>query len=166
MPIVEAAWRFLRPLYGRRDLRGAWPLVHPTLRLCWVQWWLSANRAAIEDKGLDVEEVAHALTEREPEHWLWTHFQRVLTRDLATAFPIDVEVAGIGAAARPMGVDLELLYVHAQVPPSGVWEDGAEAEVLPLLMQLVGDEWQVMNLGYEAVPIPGWPPQLWISPSQ
>lgn len=166
LPIIEAAWDFLQSFYGRADLRGAWPRVHPTLRLCWVQWWLTANRGAIKAEGLALEEVAPLLAEPEPLHPLWEHFQRVLTRDLTAAVPLDVETASIGMAPRPMGVDLELLYVHAHAPSSGVWEAEADSEAAPLVMRLTDDEWQVMNLGYEAVPVPGWPPRLWSGSSR
>lgn len=164
LPVVEAAWRFLRPLYGQADLRGAWPYVHPTLRLCWAQWWLVANRAAIERDGFELGQVAQALTEPAPQHQLWTHFDRVLTRELTTWLPVDLAVAGIGTGARPVGLDLEVLYVHAEAPEGGVWEEGVEADALPLVMQLDDGEWQVLNLGYEAVPMPGWPPKLWEGP--
>lgn len=163
-PLINAAWRFIRPFYGRGDLLAAWKYVHPTLRLCWAQWWLTANSGPLEQDGFDLQEVAQALTEPEPDHPLWANFQRVLARDLTTSFPININTAGIGTGARPLGVELEALYVHSAVPADGIWEDGAEAYVLPLVMRLEGNEWQLLNLGYEAVPSPGWPPQLWETP--
>lgn len=165
LPVVEAAWRFLQSFYGSGDLLQAWPHVDPLLRLCWAQWWLCANQAALETNGYALDEVAEALVVDEPTHPLWGDFQRVLVRDFTAVSPVDLDTAGIGAAPRVIGLDIELLYVHREVPADGLWPAGASAEVVALMMRLSGSHWRVLNLGYEAVPIPGWPPQLWDGPS-
>lgn len=164
--VVDAAWRFLRPFYGAGDLFQAWPSVDPVLRLCWAQWWLTANQQALEAEGFVLAEVAQALSGDQPDHQLWTHFQRVLVRDIQAASPIDLDEAGIGSTPRVMGIDVELLYLHGRVPPDGVWPAGASAEVVPVVMHFSEGRWRVLNLGYESIPEPGWPPQLWDQVSQ
>ena len=67
---------------------------------------------------------------------------------------------GIGTAPRVIGPDIELLYVHPEIPPGGIWPAGTAAEVLPLVMRFDGTEWRVLNLGSEGTPEPGMPPLL------
>ena len=90
----------------------------------------------------------------------WEHFERVILRDFTAAFPLDPSTWGIGAAPRVLAADVELLYVHRQIPEGGVWPSRASAEVVPLLMRLGGGDWRVFNLGSERLPEPGWPPRL------
>jgi hypothetical protein len=79
---------------------------------------------------------------------------------MCEAFPLDPEVAGIGSDPRAVALDTELLYVHPRPPTSGVWEPDEFAEAYPLLMNLNEGRWTVLNWGYDAIPIPGFPPIL------
>lgn len=160
IPVVSAAWRFLEPFYELRSLTRAWPHADPVLRLCWAQWWLHANREALETDGYKLDSVAEALTAEGARHDLWEHFEGVILRDFTAAFPLDPSTWGIGAAPRVLAPDVELLYVHRQLPEGGVWPPGASAEVVPLVMRLGKGGWLVFNLGSERLPEPGWPPRL------
>lgn len=75
--------------------------------------------------------------------------------------PLDVSNSGIGTAPRLIAPDVELLYAHRDVPEGGQWEPGAASSAVPLVMHLAEDRWRVLNLGYERIPEPGWPPALW-----
>lgn len=161
LPVISAAWRFLVPFYEEKDLGAAWRHTDPTLRLCWAQWWVGANRSELLADGRDLEEVVRELASTEGRHDLWPHFERVILRDFQAACPLDPGSWGIGASPRVVAPDIELLYVHATVPDNGVWAPGAVAEVVPLLMRLSEEVWRVLNLGYETIPEPGWPPKLW-----
>jgi hypothetical protein len=110
--------------------------------------------------GHDVEEVSRALANEGGRQDLWPHFERVVIRDFKAAFPLDPRSWGIGTAPRVVAPDVELLYVHREIPADGVWAPEAVAEVVPIVMRLVDDSWRVLNLGSEAVPEPGWPPKL------
>lgn len=161
MPIIGAAASLLKSLYVDADLRAAWPRVHPSLRLCWVQGWAVVNRQALEEHGYALDEVARSMALIDgPAHPLWGDFARVLLRDLKAASPIDLQAASIGTETRVLGIDVELLYVHTATPETCTWEAGAAAEVVPLVMKLTDGDWQVLNIGSEAVPVPGWPPRL------
>jgi len=78
----------------------------------------------------------------------------------SAAFPLDPSTWGIGAAPRVLAPDVELLYVHCQIPDGGYWPVGASAQVVPLVMHLGERGWRVLNLGSERIPEPGWPPTL------
>jgi NAD(P)-dependent dehydrogenase (short-subunit alcohol dehydrogenase family) len=62
---------------------------------------------------------------------------------------------------RVLAPDVELLYVHRQIPTGGYWPAEATAEVVPLVMRFAEEGWRVLNFGYERIPIPEWPPTLW-----
>jgi hypothetical protein len=159
-PLIFAAWQFLVPFYVDKDLGAAWPHTDPTLRLCWAQWWADANRNALQTSDYDLDEVARALAIDNGRHDLWPHFERVVIRDFQAACPLDSRTWSIGTAPRLVAPDIELLYVHRELPVGGYWAPNAAAEVVPLVMRLTDDVWRVMNLGSEAVPEPGWPPKL------
>lgn len=159
--VVTTAYQFLNRFYEEGDLTAAWEYVDPLLRRCWAQWWLDANRSAVTASGFDLEEVADNFVAEADNHPLWTHFQRVLLRDFRNASPLDVPKSGIGMAPRLIAPDVELLYVHQEMPEGGQWEPGTESLALPMVMHLDGGRWKVMNVGYERIPEPGWPPTLW-----
>ncbi len=164
VPVISAAWRFLKPFYEDGNLAAAWPSVDPVLRLCWAQWWLHANATQVAADG-HLDQVAQTFVAETDAHPLWPHFSRVVLRDFRAAFPLDPSTWGIGAAPRVLAPDTELLYVHRHQPAGGLWPPGATSEVVPLVMHLAEGRWCVVNLGYERVPVPGWPPALsWARP--
>ena len=160
LPVIKAAWRFLGPFYQSDHLSDAWPHMDPTLQLCWAQWWAEANRSAMEAQLRDPAKLASALAVAGPAHGFWPFFERVVLRDFRAAFPANPNTWGIGTAPRVIGPDIELLYLHPEIPPGGIWPEGAAAEVIPLVMRYDGTEWRVLNLGSERIPEPGMPPLL------
>ncbi|MBG6218757.1 hypothetical protein IWX75_003244 [Arthrobacter sp. CAN_A6] len=158
--VAIAAFKFLSAVY-RGDLIQAWGYMHPILCLCWAQAWVEANRESLIASGHDPERTAHALASSAGgNHELWEHFARVMLHEMREAFPLDPDVAGIGANLRAVALDTELLYVHPLPPTSGVWEPDEFLEAYPLVMNLNDDRWTVLNWGYDAIPIPGFPPIL------
>lgn len=159
-PVMMAAWRFLEPFYEDKDLDAAWPHMDPRLCLCWAQWWAEANQTALQAAGFDAKAVARALAQAGAGHRLWPDFERVIIRDFQAAHPLDPQRWGIGVAPRVVGPDVELLYVHRDLPAGVIWAPGASAEVVPVVMGLTEGLWRVLNLGGEVIPEPGWPPRL------
>ena len=76
-------------------------------------------------------------------------------RDFQAAYPLDPRSWGIGVAPRVVAPDVELLYVHRELPVGGVWAPEATAQVVPLIMVLTSNRWRVLNLGSETIPEPG-----------
>lgn len=158
--VAIAAFMFLSAVY-RDDQIQAWGRMHPILRLCWAQAWVEANRESLLSGEHDPEDIAHALASGTAgSHQLWELFAGVMLREMREAFPLDPDVAGIGANLRAVALDTELLYVHPQPPLSGAWEQDVFAEAHPLVMNLNEGRWTVLNWGYDAIPIPGFPPIL------
>jgi hypothetical protein len=147
--------------FYKEDLARAWPLVHPQLRLCWVQWWATANEIALWQEGYELVKISPALASSgAKEHPLWADFERVLLRDFRKAYPLDLTTSGIGVAPRVIALDTELLYVHAEIPPGGAWEAGADSLAYPMVMQLNDNRWFVLNWASDVIPTPGYPPTL------
>jgi hypothetical protein len=158
--VVSAAWLFLRQFYGH-DLAGAWDVMHPTLKLCWSQWWAGSNRNTLEAAGKDVEEVVEQLVQtKNGSHELWEHFSRVVLREFQNAYPLDVARAGISSTPRIIAMDTELLYVHVEVPQGKVIQAGESSVVYPIVLQLSAASWMVLNWASDTIPLPGYPPVL------
>lgn len=158
--ITQTAWSFLEAFYTDGDLQACWGLMDSTLKLCWSQWWIDANSRALQNDGYDLPQTAEDLVEQGASHEVWDDFQRVILRDFRTAFPINVDEAGIGAEPRVVAQDVQLVYVHAKLPENHRWKAGEASLALPLVLSLVDGEWKVLNLGSDQIPEPGWPPKL------
>jgi len=162
LPVMNAAWAFLRPV-ADGDLDAAWPHVDPLLRRCWSQYWLHANRHQLRADGYDREQVLAEFERETPEHDLWHHFVRVQLWSLHESLSgLDPAHWGIGTAARPHAPDVELLYLHDTSDlPGGVWQPDTARHVYPLLMHYADDRWRLINFGTaDVLPEPGWPPRL------
>ena len=158
--VTSSAWKFLRAFYDG-NLISAWEVMHPVLRLCLAQWWTEANRKSLQEDGCNPESTARDLAETAPnEHALWQHFARVVLHDFRNAYPLNVESAAIGSSPRPIALDTELLYVHPDSPTGGLWQPDEARAVYPLVMQLVGNHWKVLNWASDTIPTPGHPPIL------
>lgn len=165
VPVVTAAHDFLLRAARDRELLDVWHLADRTLRTCWAQHWSHANQAELARAGFGPEKVAAVLAVEKPDHVLWEDFARVMTRSLyqslVASVGADPDQWGIGTAARLVGVDTELLYVHdLSKLPGGVWKPGAATWVFPIVMRLDTGQWRVLNAGAETIPEPGWPPRL------
>lgn len=158
--VVRSAFSFLRALYTDGNLEHAWVCLNPTLRLCWAQWWGCANEEQLGKHGFDAVAEAQRLARAGPRHELWEGFERAILRDFRAAFPLDAATCGIGMAPRPLALDVELLFAHKEIPADGMWPEGAASSVVRVVMQFADGERTVANLGYDSLPVPGWPPLL------
>jgi hypothetical protein len=158
--VVSIAWEFLHAFY-KGELVKAWDVVHPQLRLCWLQWWATANKDALLQSGYELVGTAEELARGVPkEHPLWADFERVLLRDFRNAYPLSLATSGIGAASRVIALDTELLYIYPEIPPGGIGEENAASFMYPMVMQLGGSGWTVLNWASDVIPTPGYPPTL------
>jgi hypothetical protein len=46
-----------------------------------------------------------------------------------------------------------------------MWPEGATSSGVPGVMQFAGGERTIANLGYDALPVPGWVPLAGVQPS-
>jgi hypothetical protein len=100
-PAREVTYR----IWADHDLRSAWRLLDPTLRTCIAQNWLHGNRQPVERADWIVEEVLGALIEDEPDHPLWSNFERVTLHQLSGWH--DLSTWGIGLATCLHGPNIE-----------------------------------------------------------
>ena len=158
--LISVAMNFLGHFYTD-SLARSWPLVHPRLRICWVQWWITANTVSLQQNGYDLVQITDALASDSPTgHPLWTSFERVFFRDFREANPLDPATCRIGDVPRVIALDTELLLVHAKRPHSEVWEAGTYSDVYSMVVQLNDGEWTVLNWASDLIPTPGYPPIL------
>ncbi len=126
-----------------------------------MQWWATANKGALRQAGYELVKSAEDLARSVPkEHPLWTEFERVVLRDFRNAYPLNLAISGIGVAPRVIALDTELLYVHSEIPPGGVWEESADSFAYPMVMKLDDSTWSVLNWASDVIPTPGYPPIL------
>ena len=173
--LTSTAWSFLESAVKDGDLRAAWAVVDPVLRLCLAQQWLLDNAVDLDAHGFNREEVAEAFVEDEPNHELWPHFERVHVRSLRQVVP-SPDVWGMGANTRLIAPDVELLYVHdACDMTDGTWQPDEAREVYPLLMRLGWHALACPQPRFGCDPAPGlashlgltmWRrPEGWVQPS-
>ncbi|WP_454195791.1 hypothetical protein [Nocardia sp. Marseille-Q1738] len=154
--IAKAADTFLDSVCKEGNLKAVWSIVDPPLRLAMAQRWILDNAAQFDADGYDRDTVAAALAEENPDHPLWTHFERVHVRSIKAAIPA---VRGTGTNTRLLAPDVELLHIHDQAGREGsAWQPGEVRHIFPIAMRFDGDEWRVASLGTESLPVPGWPP--------
>lgn len=153
--VVAAGGAFVSAL-ADGDLAAAWPMMHPDMRLVWVQSWQYSNREALESDGYNLPEMAEIMSAATgPEYLLWGQFAGVAMRDLAR---LGIEEGfGFGSFPRLVGPDLELLHIHRG---AGIVHPGESAVVVQLLMAFDGQRWLALALGGEAPSVPGYPPTL------
>lgn len=159
---VIAAQDFLTLLVEQEDLRAAWPLVDPALRLALVQSWLWANRYHPYAMGCDRDEVAEALSQEDPDHELWDDFEEIQL-DVFLENPVWASYASetFGAASRPrpVGPDMEIVLFMDTGGEAIVIEKPTFVEGIQLLMRYDASRWRVRGFNAEVLPMPGWPPK-------
>jgi hypothetical protein len=152
-PLALAALGFLRAVVLDNDLPAAWDLAHDRLRTSWAAAWVKANATSLARDAHDLQAVESDLAGGRHEHDLWIHFARVVIRDVSSLVPAAPEHWGIGATARVVGLDLELLYLHDTGGRTDmVWNPGETKPVVPVLMSHTDGAWKVLNLGSETIP--------------
>jgi len=156
--VCTAGFAFTQAVWGDRSLTKAWPLIDPTLRRCMAQAWLHGQEETALQVGFEPDDVVEAFAEERPEHPLWCVFENLQLPDLLEWMP-GVHEWMVTARHIVLDLDVELLYMLPRPDEGDVVPEGSP--FLPLVMrydQAAG--WQVLNFVSEAMPAPGWPPQM------
>jgi hypothetical protein len=143
----------------RGDLRQAWPLTDPTLRLVLAQDWIWAHRHhPWVGHDTDWDGLARALATPRPDHRLWDRFATEvleLWRKMWRGFNSrswsprdDPEV---------LGLDLEIVTFTETVPGAG---SGRDAFARRFALRHTGDTWLVASISGDQLFAPGWPPSM------
>jgi hypothetical protein len=151
--------RFVRLVWGQRDLRAAWPLVDDLFRQCWIQQWLYPIRDQALTDGFDPDEAVAAFCSSRPDHPLWEPFERAQIRNLTSWG--DHQNWNTPTHRRKMAVDVDLLVLMPTLPPRGVIPPGGIGEGISVLVRQTNQGWRILNLSSDhIIPEPGWPPRL------
>ena len=177
---ARAATDWLHFLLVDTDFPSAWAGMSPALRLARAQAWLWNNRDHPLHQGYDLDEVAARLADAEPRHELWPVFAKMELAGFQRAWPLPpggYGSLGVASRPRPLGVDLELIFVLdlEETRRAGAGDIGDTGATLvkgtpggvpvetfaSLVMRLEGTTWLVYSHnGPERLPQPGWPPSL------
>lgn len=153
--LMRQAWAFLTPVCEDADLESVWGKVDPDFREVLAREWVQDNHRDLVAGGWDGAAVEAALTQPEPHHPLWPHFQRVQVRSIRAMLP-NPTTWGIGTGTRMVAPGLELLYVHdTSTLDGGVVQPGEARPACPILLHLVDGQWLVRNIGSDQDPMVG-----------
>lgn len=142
------------------DVRTSWRLLHPVLRRCWVQHWMSHLGPEVVRSMGDRDALLAGLTEDEPRHRWWAFFEASAVEYLAGLDPADGREWGVGAEPHLVAPDVELLAIWP-VPddPAAPVPEGSPH--VPMLMRFEPHAgWRLLNFFSVDEPVPGWPPNL------
>lgn len=145
------------------DLRAAWPLSDPTLRLVLAQDWVWTHRhhpTIGHDRSWD--ELARGLAALPPEPELWSAFaEELISRWQKTWIGLSAETWGAWDEPEVVGLDLEMVTFMERDGDGPVrFEPGRSAFARRFAMRHTGQGWQVAGVNGDQLFVPGWPPSL------
>lgn len=148
----------------REDLREAWRLTDPDLRLCTVQHWVWSNRQAMSVAGIDLQVAISELAVEESSHHLWDNFEAVQLRSVHESWgDLNSSNWGVGTNTRLLGPNLELvLYIDSRGSEQTIVKPGETyaGPATPFVVRHRPEGWRVLNIQAREPPVPGWPPDL------
>jgi hypothetical protein len=155
---VASTW--VEAVMDRSDLRAAWTLTDPTLRLVLAQDWIWAHRHhPWVGHHTDWDRLAQGLTAPRPDHPLFARFaeeQLELWHKIWTGFSARTWKAW--EEPEVLGLDLEIVTF-------GEVRQEADASGRPsfarrFALRHTGDGWMMAGINGEQMFVPGWPPSL------
>lgn len=156
---IAAATEWLGAVYGESDLRAAWRLTDPDLRLLLAQAWLWANRertilAGAESDDLKAEAAELAQVSSPSSYW-----KMFSTTQLAEFHEqeLDLDSWGFASSPRLIAPDYELLLLAECGADGLLVEEPTQVLAHRYLMHHTSEGWLVAGFGPAPVS-PGWPP--------
>jgi len=154
---VYAARQWLQLIHDGA-IRRAWELVYRDTRLALVQAWIIANESHPSLQGVDRDDLASKLSQAKPTHVLSRAFLATQLNEFENAFQAyDDETWGAAEKPRRFGLDLELVILMMTGGGAIIWEPGAAAPAIQLVMKREAGGWYVASFLPEIM-VPGWPP--------
>ncbi len=159
----EAATRWVKAVMDDGDLRAAWPLTDPVLRLVLALDWVWSHRhhpTIGHDRSW--EEIARGLAAVPPRHELWDAFVAELLerwRKMWTGF----SSTGWVAWDQPevVGLDLEIVtFLERDGDRPVRFEPGRSGLARRFALRHTSEGWQVAGVSGDQMFVPGWPPSL------
>jgi hypothetical protein len=159
----QAATRWVEAVMDDGDLRAAWPLTDPVLRLVLAQDWVWTHRhhpMIGHDRSWD--EVARGLAAVPPDHELWDAFADELVnrwRKIWAGFTSATWVAW--DQPEVVGVDLEMVtFLESEDGGPVRFEPGRSALARRFALRHTDEGWRVASVNGDQLFVPGWPPSL------
>jgi hypothetical protein len=156
---VAAATNWLGAVYRENDLRAAWRLTDPDLRLVLAQAWLWANRqrtilANAEPDDLKAEAAELARVNSSSPYWrAFSETQLLEFRQLE----FDFDTWGFASAPRLIAPDYELLLLTECGADGVLMAEPTQVLAHRYLMHHTTEGWLVAGFGPAPIS-PGWPP--------
>ncbi len=153
------AW--VRAVMIDRDLRAAWPMTDPTLRLVLAQDWIwSFRHHPVIGHDADWDRLAEGLAACPSEHPLWDRFA-------ADTIELWQKIwRGFGSSEwtvwdqpEVLGLDLEMVSFVAP-DDEGVTKPSRSRFARRFALRHTDDGWKVAGINGEQMFEPGWPPSL------
>ncbi|MFN2608515.1 MAG: hypothetical protein ABR511_11600 [Acidimicrobiales bacterium] len=155
----QAAVGWVEAVMDRSDLRAAWPLTDPRLRLVLAQDWIWAHRHhPFVGHGADWDALARALAAARPDHHLWARFSAELL-ELWQKMWKGFNARTWGPRDGPEVIDLDLEMVTF-VEVGGAPGSDRDAFARRFAMRHGPDGWRVASIHGDQLFAPGWPPSL------
>ena len=157
---TAVAW--VEAVMDRRDLRAAWPLTDPELRLVLAQHWILSHAEAGADfigpqAGWDM--LAQGLAAEPPSHPLWDRFAKERLRrwrEYWGTFRASTWKAGERTDTVRPGVEV-VTFAEPRLPALET-RPAPPAALRRLAVRRSGDGWLVAGLDGRNLFRPGWPP--------
>ena len=158
-----AATKWVEAIMDRGDLRAAWPLTDPTLRLVLAQDWVWTHRhhpTIGHDRSWD--ELARGLAALPPATELWGPFAEELkSRWQKTWTGLSAITWSTWDQPEVVGLDLEMVTFMERDGDRPVrFEPGRSAFARRFVMRHTDHGWQVAGVNGDQLFVPGWPPSL------
>lgn len=156
---VQAVRTWLESVLYDGDLRSAWPLTDPALRLVLSQQWVwdHSNDPPVAIRPRD--ELAEALAAEEPTEPMWDMMAAeflAAVRDNWSSFSFDTW--GALSRPRPIAPAYELVVYSYTGGESITVDTPTPLPSLLILAHSTPEGWRVANFA-ESLPEPGWPPR-------
>lgn len=158
----EVVLEWVRAVMEARDLRRAWELTDPDLRLVLAQHWIWAHQGEELVGGRDGwDEIAGALAASPSEHPLWDRFARERLRRWRESWSGLSTLTWELHDSEPEVLGDDVVVV-ALVPRSQKWRDlrpGPPPAFRRFAVRERPDGWRMAGLDGAALYRPGWPPE-------
>ena len=152
-----AVWHWIG-LIQQGDMPEAWKKLDRNLRLALAQDWILANADHSDLQPYNKDDLAAALSAREPNHGLAVPFLISQQNKFQAAYGlIDVHDWGAAERRRTYKIEYELVILMETKGEELYWEPGMAARHTSFVMRRIMQEWLLAGFGHE-IARPGWPP--------
>ena len=154
---VAVAW--VRAAMEDRDLRRAWGMTHPDLRLVLAQHWIMSHHDEPEVAAQDPDDLAAGLAASPSDHPLWDRFSSQRLRRWRQHWGnFSTRTWGVLDEHQALAPGLEVVTFMEKHRLLEWAKPGSPPVTRRFAMRSTSGAWLVAGLDGSAVFRPGWPP--------